>query len=91
MTVVGVGGGDIEGCRVYFTISFCRLSVLIHGCGGLTLTTQQPITLGTTEDFIWHRQISLKVSIFAWLPTKTNMLNRDIITHESHFCVFGCG
>jgi hypothetical protein len=29
------------------------------------LTTQQPVTLGAAKYLIWHRQIPLKVSIFA--------------------------
>jgi hypothetical protein len=49
------------------------------------------------EILVWHKQVPLKVSIFAWrllrdqLPTKTNLVARDIISPEVHFCVSGCG
>ncbi|MCI11441.1 70 kDa peptidyl-prolyl isomerase [Trifolium medium] len=49
------------------------------------------------EDLIWHKQVPLKVSIFAWkllrdrLPTKANLVTRGIISPEAHFCVSGCG
>ena len=49
------------------------------------------------SDLVWHNQVPLKVSIFAWrllhdrLPTKSNLVIRDIISSESRFCVFGCG
>jgi hypothetical protein len=67
-------------------------------CGAYhLLTSQDPVTLTTAEDLIWHKQVPLKVSIFAWrllrdrLPTKDNLLTRCIISSEAHFCVFGCG
>jgi hypothetical protein len=51
-----------------------------HGyyvCGAyLLLTTQQQVTFGAVDDLIWHRQVPLKISIFAWrllrdrLPTR---------------------
>jgi len=49
-----------------------------------------------TSNFIWHKQVSLKVSILAWrlicykLPTKDNLVTRNIISHGSQFCVTGC-
>ncbi|GAU19474.1 hypothetical protein TSUD_77180 [Trifolium subterraneum] len=61
------------------------------------LTSHQSISLIDTEDLIWHKQIPLKVSIFAWrllrnrLPTKDNLANRGIITAEAQSCVAGCG
>lgn len=48
-------------------------------------------------DLVWHNQVSSKVSIFVWrlirdrLPTKSNLVIRDIISSESRFCVSGCG
>ncbi|KAK2383636.1 hypothetical protein QL285_071069 [Trifolium repens] len=40
-----------------------------HGyyvCGAyLLLTTQQQVTFGAVDDLIWHRQVPLKISIFA--------------------------
>ena len=51
----------------------------------------------TTGDLIWHKQVPLKVSIFAWqllrdrLPTKNNLLRRGVIDAEAVMCVTGCG
>jgi hypothetical protein len=53
--------------------------------------------LGEAEDLVWHKQVRLKVYIFAWrlirdrLPTKTKSVARCIISLEAHFCVVGCG
>jgi hypothetical protein len=66
-------------------------------CAYQLLTAQDSFTLGEAEDLVWHRQVPLKVSIFAWrllrdrLPTKTNLVARDIISPEVHFCAFGYG
>jgi hypothetical protein len=97
-TVVGVGGGDVEGVSG-FTSWLWRpdphRGYSVRDAYQL-LTTQQYITLGAVEDLIWHRQVPLEVSIFAWrllrdrLPTNSNLVTRDIITPESHFCVTGC-
>jgi hypothetical protein len=52
--------------------------------------------LDEAEDLIWHRRVSLKVSIFAWrllrdrLPIKENLVARGIITPDAHLCAFGC-
>jgi hypothetical protein len=43
------------------------------------LTSQQPVTLDAAEDLIWHRQVPLKVTIFAW------RLLRDKLTNKSKF------
>lgn len=46
---------------------------------------------------IWHRQVPLKVSVFAWrllrdrLPTKSNLIYRGVIPTEAGLCVSGCG
>ncbi|GAU49412.1 hypothetical protein TSUD_374310 [Trifolium subterraneum] len=61
------------------------------------LISHQPIPMIDTEDLIWHKQVPLKVSIFAWrllrnkLLTKDNLANRGIITAEAQSCVAGCG
>ncbi|KAK2361308.1 hypothetical protein QL285_086472 [Trifolium repens] len=61
------------------------------------LTSQDSFTLGAAEDLVWHKQVPLKISIFAWrllrdrLPTKSNLVARGIISPEDQFCVFGCG
>jgi hypothetical protein len=57
------------------------------------LTSQQSVTLGAADDFIWHKQVPLKVSIFPWrlvrdkLHTKVNLVSRGIITPKDHLCV----
>lgn len=61
------------------------------------LTSQDSVTLGAAEDLLWHRQVPLKVSIFAWrllrdrLPTKTNLVSHGILPPDLHFCASGCG
>jgi hypothetical protein len=46
---------------------------------------------------VWHKQVPLKVSICAWhllrdrLPTKSNLVARDIISSENQLCVSRCG
>jgi hypothetical protein len=61
------------------------------------LTSQDSLTLGEANDLVWHKQVPLKVSIFARrllrdrLPTKTNLVARGIISPEVHFCMSGCG
>jgi len=46
---------------------------------------------------VWHRQVPLKVSVFAWrlirdrLPTKANLAIRGVIPADDIFCVSGCG
>jgi len=50
-----------------------------------------------TSDLIWHKQVSLKVSILAWrllrnrLPTKDHLVTRDIISQDLQLCVTDCG
>jgi len=45
----------------------------------------------------WHKDIPLKVVVFAWLlfqnrlPTKDNLFRRGAINHDSCLCVIGCG
>jgi hypothetical protein len=61
------------------------------------LTTQDSVTLGAAKDLLWHRQVPLKVSIFAWrllrdrLPTKTNLVSRGALPPDLHLCASGCG
>ncbi|CAJ2651349.1 unnamed protein product [Trifolium pratense] len=60
------------------------------------LTAQDTVTLDTAAGLIWHPQVPLKVSIFAWrllrdrLPTKANLVSRAILSSEDHLCVSGC-
>ncbi|MCI08753.1 70 kDa peptidyl-prolyl isomerase [Trifolium medium] len=61
------------------------------------LTTMDSPSVDATTDLIWHKQVPLKVSILAWrllrnrLPTKENLATRHIISHDTQFCVAGCG
>ncbi|XP_045830886.1 uncharacterized protein LOC123922185 [Trifolium pratense] len=58
---------------------------------------QAAVTLDAAAGLIWHPQVPLKVSIFAWrllrdrLPTKANLVSRAILSSEAHLCVSGCG
>ncbi|MCI21389.1 70 kDa peptidyl-prolyl isomerase, partial [Trifolium medium] len=61
------------------------------------LTTIDSVTVDDAEHLIWHPQVPLKVSIFAWrllrdrLPTKSNLVTRGILSSAAHLCVSGCG
>ena len=61
------------------------------------LTSQDLLIVGTLDVFIWHKKVSLKVSILAWrllhdmLPTKTNLLNQGILSSEATICSTACG
>jgi hypothetical protein len=61
------------------------------------LTSQESVIMGEYADLLWHRQVPLKVSIFAWrllrdrLPTKINLVSRGILAPDLQYCVTGCG
>jgi hypothetical protein len=61
------------------------------------LITQGVSVVDSAEDLIWHNQVPLKVSVFAWrllrdrLPTKSNLVNRGVVYPEASLCVSGCG
>jgi hypothetical protein len=61
------------------------------------LTAQDSVILGRSKNLVWHKQVPLKIFIFAWrllrdrLPTKSNLVDRGIISPEVHFCVSDCG
>jgi hypothetical protein len=61
------------------------------------LTRVDVVNEAATSDLIWHKLVPLKVSVMAWrlfrnrLPTKDNLMTRNIISHEASFCVNGCG
>ncbi|GAU51437.1 hypothetical protein TSUD_413370 [Trifolium subterraneum] len=65
--------------------------------GAYQLLTSQVSATTDAENLVWHPQVPLKVSIFAWrllrdrLPTKTNLVTRGIISPAVHSCVSGCG
>lgn len=47
-------------------------------------------------DNVWHRHIPTKVSLFVWrllrnrLPTRGNLLHRNIVQANNSLCVVGC-
>jgi len=53
-------------------------------------------TLISTK-FMWHKDIPLKVVLFAWrlicdrLPTKDNLFRRGVIDDDARLCFGGCG
>ena len=61
------------------------------------LSSQDVIQADTPDDLIWHTQVPLKVTILAWrllrdrLPTKSNLVNRGIITPKASLCTTACG
>ncbi|CAJ2662943.1 unnamed protein product [Trifolium pratense] len=61
------------------------------------LTSQDSVTLDDADNLIWHLQVPLKVSIFAWrllrdrLPTRANLVTRGVLSTTGATCVFGCG
>ncbi|CAJ2637778.1 unnamed protein product [Trifolium pratense] len=61
------------------------------------LTHQVHAALHDAENLIWHPQVPLKVSIFAWrllrdrLPTRANLVTRGVLSSTVDSCVFGCG
>jgi len=61
------------------------------------LTSQEQPHLHQNLELIWHKQVPLKVSIFAWrllrdrLPTKENLANRGIISMQARSCLVGYG
>jgi len=61
------------------------------------LTLQPPAELPDDASSIWHKDVPLKVVLFAWrlfrdrLPTKDNLLRQGVIHFDSRLCVAGCG
>jgi len=61
------------------------------------LTTQEVPQVTQDVNLIWHKQVPLKVSVFAWrllrdrLHTKSNLALRGVINVEASMCVSGCG
>ena len=52
------------------------------------LTLQPHVELPVDVSSIWHKDVPLKVVVFAWrlfrdrLPTKDNLLRRGVINHD---------
>jgi len=59
------------------------------------LTNHEPAISDATTNFIWHKQLPLKVLILVWrlfrnrFLTKDNLLVRDILSHDNQLCVTG--
>ena len=61
------------------------------------LTTQEAFDADSAMDLMWHNQVPLKISVFAWmlrrdrLPTKSNLAAKGVLSHDMSLCVSGCG
>jgi hypothetical protein len=61
------------------------------------LTAQDTPHVAHVAALIWHKQVPLKISIFAWrllqnrLPTRSNLVDRGIITDADVGCLTSCG
>jgi len=61
------------------------------------LIAQEPVVVDFALELVWHNQVPLKVSVFAWrllrdrLPTKINLIDRQVLTTDMSLCVAGCG
>ncbi|XP_039688673.1 uncharacterized protein [Medicago truncatula] len=61
------------------------------------LTTKDVPLRDPATSLIWHNQVLLKVSLFAWrllhdrLPTKVNLVQRRVLDTEASMCVSDCG
>jgi len=61
------------------------------------LTTQDNSQVEGDDALVWHKHVSLKVSIFAWrlvknrLPTRANLVHRGILLDAVAGCLLGCG
>jgi len=68
----------------------------VNGVYHILTMLNDPPTVGI-NDLVWHKQVPMKVSIFAWrllrdrLPTKTHLVRRGLIDVEAAGCVAGCG
>ncbi|GAU36155.1 hypothetical protein TSUD_275140 [Trifolium subterraneum] len=108
--VEGIGGGWFRD-RVRKKTKSCmvgEMASLGWGAGGEAWVWRRQLwvweeemlgefILSDAEGLIWHNQVPLKVSIFAWrllrdrLPTKANLVTRGILSSEAYYCVSGCG
>ncbi|XP_024630905.2 uncharacterized protein [Medicago truncatula] len=61
------------------------------------LISQVPSVAVDDLDLVWHKQVPLKVSVFAWrllrdrLPTRTNLIARRVLSSDMSSCVAGYG
>jgi hypothetical protein len=68
----------------------------VRGAYQLLTITDTPLA-DSAAAMIWHNQVPLKVSVFAWrllrerLPTKSNLVTRGVISSEASQCISDCG
>ncbi|MCH81942.1 cytochrome P450 [Trifolium medium] len=61
------------------------------------LTHQVPVDPSSHKDVVWNKLVPLKVSLFMWrllnnrLPTKDNLIRREILDGDSALCSGACG
>jgi len=61
------------------------------------LSANPPLALSVPAASLWHKDVPLKVALFAWhlfqdrLPTKDNLHRRGVLDRESMLWVAGCG
>jgi len=66
----------------------------VRGVYSMLTTTDVPLA-ASEADLVWHRQVPLKVSVFAWrllrdeLPTKSNLVS-SVISSKDCLCASGC-
>ena len=67
-------------------------------CSAYNFLTSQPLVDSLVDvKSLWHKDIPLKVVVFAWrmfwnrLPIKDNLFRRGAINHDSCLCVTRCG
>jgi len=60
------------------------------------MSVDKPPRRGLVDD-VWLKQVPIKVSLFVWrlfrnrLPTKHNLLRRQVLHSDNITCVGGCG
>lgn len=63
----------------------------------LFLTSLQSQQASAVSNLVWHKNVPLKVLVFAWrlhqnrLLTKDNLARRDVIAADASLCLAGCG
>ncbi|XP_024636621.2 uncharacterized protein [Medicago truncatula] len=68
----------------------------VRGAYSLLISQVPPVAVDDL-DLVWHKQVPLKVSVFAWrllrdrLPTRTNLIARRVLSSDMSSCVAGCG
>lgn len=65
-----------------------------NGAYHFLTTSKEPIDRGLVDN-VWHKQVMLKVFVFAWrllrnrLPTKDNLVRRGVLHEGDNTYVFG--